>query len=242
MVVLPVTLPAVIARSAAPLALLLAGVLPGHAAPPARVEITYELTAKGMTIAELRETLEHDGKRYTIRSELRGKGLFALSARGNRNRTSSGSVAPEGLRPAEFRDQFGDRSQGASFDWARRMVLLDENGAKKSEPMNGPAYDRLSFHYTFAFSAPRADVSATISDGRANYLYVYKLAGRETIKTPIGDIEALKLVKQKDPGDDRGSELWLDIKRGYLPVRALAIEKDGSQIDQVVTRIDEKTK
>ena len=212
------------------------------AAPPSRVEITYELTAKGMTIAELRETLEHDGRRYTIRSELRGKGLFALSARGNRNRVSSGTVAANGLKPAEFRDQFGDRSQGASFDWGRRVVLLDENGEKKTEPMNGPAYDRLSFHYTFAFSAPRADVSATISDGRANYLYVYKLAGRETIKTPIGDIEALKLVKQKDPGDDRGSELWLDIKRGYLPVRALAIEKDGSQIDQVVTRIDEKTK
>ena len=49
--------------------------------------------------------------------------------------------------------------------------------------------------------------------------------------------EALKLVKQRDPGDDRGTELWLAVRHHYVPVRVLVVEKDGTRLDQVATRV-----
>src|SRR5262249_48959567 len=46
------------------------------AAPPARIKVTYELSAKGMS-GDAIETLEHDGKTYSIVSEAKGRGILA---------------------------------------------------------------------------------------------------------------------------------------------------------------------
>ena len=98
--------------------------------------------------------------------------------------------------------------------------------------------DRLSFMWSFAFHPPTGkQVQALLSDGRGLSSFRYVVAGTEVLRTAAGDIEALKLVKQRDPGDDRGTEIWLAPKRHFLPVRILVIEKDGTRIDQVVTRI-----
>jgi len=69
-------------------------------------------------------------------------------------------------------------------------------------------------------------------------VYAYAVAGRETLKTAAGEFESLKLVKQRDPGDERATEIWLAVKRHYLPIRVLVIEKDGTRLDQIVTRIE----
>ena len=49
-----------------------------HAAPAQHVEIAYELGRNGAAMAEMVETLEHDGKSYRISARMKGKGLFAL--------------------------------------------------------------------------------------------------------------------------------------------------------------------
>ena len=66
----------------------------------------------------------------------------------------------------------------------------------------------------------------------------YAVAGRETLKTPAGDFEALKLVKQRDAGDERETEIWLAAKRDFLPLRIVVVEKDGTRRDQILTRIE----
>ena len=76
-----------------------------------------------------------------------------------------------------------------------------------------------------------------LSDGRGFSSFRYALAGSELLNTPVGDIETVKLVKQLDPGDERGTEIWLASKRDFLPVRILVIEKNGARIDQMITRI-----
>jgi len=49
-------------------ALLIAALLPAAviAAPPPRVVVGYDMSRNGMVMAELKETLEHDGKSYRI--------------------------------------------------------------------------------------------------------------------------------------------------------------------------------
>jgi uncharacterized protein DUF3108 len=220
--------------------LLLAAIVPAAAlgAPPRHVIVHYELSYNGFVMADEQQTLEHDGKSYRIVSEGRGRGLFAL--RGTVTRSSAGAIAPEGLRPTEFRDQRGDRVATARLDWTNRTLTQERQGAKETEPLPENASDRLSFQWTFAFAPPKtAAVEAMVVDGRgAPVRYLYSVAGKETLKTALGDLETLHLVKQKEGDDKRGTEVWLDVKRDYIPVRVLVIDKDGARIDQVVTRIE----
>ncbi len=215
--------------------------LPAAAAPAQHVEIAYELSRNGTPIAEMVERLEHDGKSYRLSGQLKGKGVFAL--RGDAARTSRGTIGADGLRPVEFEDKrTGRDTSRAKFDWAAKTLTLQgKEGAAETKPLPPDIQDRLSFAYSFGFHVPgSAPVAVSITDGKGISASSYKVAGRETLKTPAGEFEALKLEREKKEPDDRTSEIWLAAKHGFLPVRILVIEKDGTRIDQVATRLTTK--
>ena len=196
------------------------------AAPPQKVEIAYEVARNGMALAEVSQRLEHDGRSYRLSETWKGKGVFAL--RGEAARSSQGAVAADGLRPQKFEDKRSGRdTRTAEFDSTTKTPTLQRQ-------------DQLSFMWTLAFSPPRDLVTASVADGKRVTSYTYKVAGRERVKTPAGEFDALKLVKHKENPDDKATEIWLAAKRNYLPVRILIVEKDGSKLDQVAVRINFK--
>ena len=91
--------------------------------------------------------------------------------------------------------------------------------------------------WSFAFAPPRGTVTVRVADGRKVTPYVYTVAGRERVKTPAGEFDGLKLVKQKDGPQAKSTEIWLAADRDYLPVRVLIIDKDGTRLDQLATKI-----
>lgn len=193
------------------------------AAPPQRVEIAYEVARNGVAIAEVAERLEHDGLSYRLQETWKGKGLYAL--RGEVQRSSRGAVAADGLRPVEFEDRRSGREP--------RRVAFDAQAS-------GPTLerqDRLSLLWTFAFAPPASSASVKVADGKGVTARVYQPAGRERVRVPAGEFDALKIVKRKDGPGDRGAEIWLAANRHHLPVRILITEKDGTRIEQVAVRI-----
>lgn len=214
----------------------------GLAAPPQRLMVQYDLSRNGSVMMEVIETLEHDGRGYRIESEARGKGLFALANRGAVKRSSRGTVASNGIKPVEFRDQRGSRApEVARFDWTRRVVVQEREGRSQTIPITDDMQDRLSFAWGFAFAPPLGkEVAATIADGRGTTRYHYTVAGKETLKTAAGEIETLHLVKRRDGDEDRATEMWLALRNHFVPVRILVVEKDGTRLDQLATRLDSK--
>ena len=209
------------------------------AVPPQRIVIHYDVSYNGLVMAEGRESIQHDDHSYVAESELRGKGVFSVIQRGTVKRTSRGDITPGGLRPLEFRDQRGDRTpEFARFDWAARSVSHERDSERKSSPIGEGTHDRVSFVWNFSFVPPKGQIAAQVVDGRGATQFRYAIAGRETLKTAKGDMEALHLVKIRDPGDARETELWLAVQRSYIPVRLLVVEKDGTRVDQLVTRIE----
>ena len=208
-----------------------------HAAPPAQVEIDYDVLRNGNAMAEVQDRFEHDGRTYRLVEQWHGKGLFALL--GGITRTSSGTLGSGALRPLEFSDvRTGRDPVRAVFDWADGTLKLEANGKTRTEPMPAHAQDKLSMLYAFAFHLPeRAPVSINATDGKGVSHYVFEAAGRQEIDTPAGQFDALRLVKRKDGPDDHGTEIWLAREHGYLPIRVLITDKDGTRVDQVVTRI-----
>jgi uncharacterized protein DUF3108 len=196
------------------------------AAPPPRVEIGYEVSRNGLVVAQVQERLEHDGHSYRLSETVSGKGIFAK--RGVSTRSSQGAVAADGLRPQKFEHKRSGRDTlQAEFDpHARTPTLLRQDG--------------LSFVWSFAFAPPKKTVNVKVADGKDLTTYVYQVAGRERVKTPAGEFDALKLVKRRDDPQDKVTEIWLAAARHYLPVRILIVDKHGTRLDQLAVKISDQ--
>lgn len=218
--------------------LLISAAALAQAAPPARVEIEYEITRNGKPMAEVVERLEHGNGSYQLVETWRGRGMYALLGRAKR--TSQGSLGADGLRPREFADErSGRHTARAWFDWNAKTLTMRYKGASRTEPMPANAQDRLSFLLALAFSPPKAQpTSFHVANGRGVSHHIYRLNGRERLTTPAGEFEALKLIRRNE-GSGEVTEIWLAANRSYLPVRILVVEKDGTRFEQVATRISQ---
>ena len=79
-------------------------------------------------------------------------------------------------------------------------------------------------------------VGVSVADGKRVSQYTYQPAGRERIKTPAGEFDALKFVKKRERPEDKATEVWLAADR-QVPLRVLVVDKEGTRIDQVAARI-----
>jgi len=190
--------------------------------PPRKVEIIYQVIANGVPIAEVTQSLEHDGRNYRLTENWKGKGAFAL--KGNATRTSSGAVAADGLRPRQFEDKRAGRDpQQVTFDPAAKIPTLKQQ-------------DQLSLLWSFAFAPPSKLAAVDVADGKHVSHYVYQPAGKEKVMTPAGEFNTLKFIKKRETPDDKATELWLSADK-RIPVRLLVIEKNGTKLDQVAAKI-----
>ena len=207
------------------------------AVPPQRVTIQYEMSRNGSAMAEVSDTLQHDGRNYSVSSEVQGKGIYALM--GVLKRSSKGRVEPTGLQAGEYRDQRGNRAPVvAKFDWAKRTITQESDGKTETLEMPPTLHDPLSMAYTYSFVPPSGrEIRFSRADGKGVTPFRFNVVGTEKIKTPAGEMPALHLSKERDGPEDKETDIWLASERNFLPVRILVVEKDGTRIDQIVTRM-----
>jgi hypothetical protein len=204
-----------------------------QAAPPARIEIAYEMSRDGSVVADVLEVLEYGGGRYQITETSRGRGVYALA--GRFKRISRGTVDANGVRPLEFTDERPGRDSRAVFDWQARTVTTQHKGAPRILPMPPEVQDRLSFLLAFALFPPReTSLTYNIADGRGLSAQQYSVEAGGKLKTPAGEFSTLKLVRLKQ---HERIETWLAAELGHLPVRVLMLDKDGRRLEQVAVRI-----
>lgn len=171
--------------------------------------------------------------RYEIDSETVALGFITLL-----KRSSRGTVGALGLMPDEFRDERKTKTPAvARIDRARKVVTLDQ-GESREEPLLDPLYDQLSFTYSFVVRPPDAEeYRFYMTDGKRISNYVYRKVDTEMIDSSLGKLETVHLRKIQDAEDERGAELWLSPAHHFLPVKAVVTEKDGTRLEQVVTKI-----
>jgi hypothetical protein len=218
------------------IALSLGGWTAAHAAPASHVELACEVSWNGSVVADVTYALDHDGKSYSLVERWKGRGIYGLI--GEAKRTSRGTIGAGGGRPIFFAvAPPAPATATARFDWDAKSLTLEFRQGPQQRPMPEHAQDRLSFLFSFAFNAPgKRPVEFKVVDGKGIADYVFDVAGREPLKIPAGEFEALRLVERTvKPGED--NEVWLDPARSYLPVRVLVVQKDGTRIDQVAVRI-----
>jgi len=206
--------------------------------PPARVDLEYDLMRNGSKMAEVVERLEHGNGTYQLTETWKGRGVYALLGRAKR--TSEGNLGADGPRPREYVDERSGRdTQRVSFDWSANTITRRYKGATRTEPVPADTQDRLSFLLALTFYSQKGEpVSFHIADGRGMSRHTYRPNGRERLATPAGEFDTLKLLR-KNEGSGEVSEVWLAADRGYLPVRIVILEKDGTRYEHVAKRISQ---
>lgn len=213
---------------------------PGWAAqPPQRVQMEFAVSSGSMDLGEGRDVLEHDGKTYSVVSELKTVGVAAILYKLDIRRQSRGLVTKDGLRPQHFEEARTRKpKRAADFDWDAKTIKLTDGDRVETLPLPDNTFDQTSFTYAFAFKASLDDLPpVNLTDGRKLSDYTYKVLGREKLKTPIGELEALHIRKVQDADDKRGFEVWLSVEHHNLPVRIRYVEKNGQVVDSTITRI-----
>jgi hypothetical protein len=208
---------------------------------PTRIAISYSIRS-GALEGEANDTLEikqENGTRnYAISSAIRALGLLALAQSGNILRDSVGTITEQGLQPSRFFDQRpGKLPRVSTFDWEKGLLTINNRGSEQQKPLPIGTQDRLSFLYCFAFSPPPNDGPLEVyeTDGRTLKL-VHYVVDKETLKTPIGELETIVLTKLLHGDDKLVRKIWLAPAYYMLPVRIVSTESD-LLLDHMVTRI-----
>ncbi|NWG86583.1 MAG: DUF3108 domain-containing protein [Hydrogenophilaceae bacterium] len=197
--------------------------------PPAlpeafRIRFLVQGNEGGLTLGRLDHIWRRSGDHYSLVGIARATGLFAVFYSGLLSQTSDGRITAAGLRPENYWMQRGKKSYTAAFDWGRSAVRL--GGPYGALPVEAGAQDYLSVVYQVALF-PRAKAgSVVVVNGKRAKSYRYQELGREVIRLPLGEVEAIHL-RIGQGGEEGDMELWLRAQPPQLPIKMYLIDNKG---------------
>lgn len=207
---------------------------------PRPFSASYALHSMGTQFATMKRSLRHlENGDYLYSSETNTIGLLAMLRKDRVLEQSTWRFATGQLQPVSYQYTHTggkkNRNVEVNFDWTARRITNTINGSSWQMPIQAYIMDKLLYQLAIMFDldAGKKLISYAIADGGKIKTYDFELVGRETIHTPIGDFEALKLVRHK-PNSDQKTAIWCARELGYLPVRVDNIEENGRQTMAII--------
>ncbi|MBV9889760.1 MAG: DUF3108 domain-containing protein [Rhizobacter sp.] len=161
--------------------------------------------------------------------------------------TSEGTIDRHGLAPVRFVDQ---RARGAAqaANFVRESGRITFSGTGVEWPLVAGVQDRLSWMIQLAgivaadpgllHEGARITMAVVGARGDAD-VWSLRYIGEESVETPGGSVQAVKLLREGHGANDTTAEVWLDPARSYLPVRATLRNSSGTpEYDLLLGRID----
>ena len=215
--------------------------------PPPSAELRYTIKAKQKGIPVSGEALVKwqlgsgiNAQSYSIVTETRvvlfGKILDA---------SSFGHIDMYGLAPDRFVEKrFGKTESVTRFDRTTKTTYFTESA--QTYTIKGGEQDRTSATWqlvTLARAAAEKFVVGSewkmfVAGRRDAEDWSFKVAGTETITTPLGEFSAVHFIKAPPPDSkDQQLEIWLAPKLEWYPVRLKFSDADGDNVDQLLGSI-----
>lgn len=200
---------------------------------PTPFKAEYNLYSKGLEVAHIERVLkpQADGT-YVYESHSHTVGMLALFRDDRITERSHWRLTDSGFRPLEYiyhhRGSKKNRNVNIKFDWNKakvRMQVDDDHWQMDLEP---DTLDKMLYQLAIMRDLKIGfdTVTYRIADGGKMKTYDFETFGLETIKTPYGDFETLKVERFRDDRE-RETILWCAQALDYLPVKVVNIEPDG---------------
>lgn len=211
---------------------------PVEIALPRSVRIRYQVSMGegGFIIGEAIQELRHDGHTYEMRSTAATTGLAGLFKPVQVVNISRGDVVAGGLRPREFRiERDKGTAESARFEWPVSRVLLS-NG--RDFPLESGAQDMLSmFGQLPLMLGETAAFSLPVVTGKKVERYDFAVLGQETITTPRGERETVRL-RSGQADSKESSVVWLGLEDALLPIKIRYVDRRGDVYEQIADHIE----
>lgn len=130
------------------------------------------------------------------------------------------------LQPAKYhyeRKGMGKNKQvSSSFDWQENLVT--HKGTTSA--LTAGTLDKLSYQYKLRLDVAQAIADSeqnpkleyTIADEEKRKIYKFRIAGRETLDTPLGELRTIRIDRIRQD-TDRQTSLWLALDHDLILVK-----------------------
>lgn len=213
---------------------------------PPSADLSYAIKArqKGFSIGgEALVSWRVAGAKYTLRADTRAMLLGSILE----NR-SEGLIDGFGVAPVQFYEKRIRREPyTTNFDRASKTISFTED--KQTYVLKGGEQDRSSVSWQLvavARAAPEKFVPGSewtffVAGRRDAEPWTFKVVKLENIRTGLGPVDALHLVRLPPP-DAKGQalDIWLAPSHEWYPVRVRFTDSDDEYVDQTLDKIVKK--
>jgi hypothetical protein len=217
---------------------------PVNLPPSADLSYTIQARQKGFSISgEALVSWRVSGAAYTLHSDTRAK-LFGSIVE---NR-SEGVIDSFGIAPVQFYEKrIRKEPWTTTFDRAGKTISFTED--KQTYPIKGGEQDRASVSWQLVAVAraapekftPGSELTFFVAGRRDAEPWTFKVANRENIRTGLGPVDALHLVRLPPPDSkDQALDIWLAPSYEWYPVRLRFSDSNDEFVDQTLDKIVKK--
>lgn len=193
----------------------------------------YLVKLNGIQAGELLRTLTtDDGGLRRFSSVSQAKGVFSFFKPDVIEESSVWTLEKGRVKPQEYLYQrTGGKKEKylqMQFDWPAKKVSIDDKKHPWQLDLETGVLDKLIYQISLMRDLDRGirEVDYRIADGGRLKTYQIRVMGEETITTPMGEIDTIKLTRHRDKPGDRETTLWCAPALNYLPVKLEHVEDD----------------
>ncbi len=137
------------------------------------------------------------------------------------------------------------RHEHIRFDWQDRLAHVSTRDGEQTHELPDGALDQLAFtaqmrldvQIALERDSGRSDFTYTIMDEHGTDEHLYRLQGKETLETPFGVLETLRLERIREPDSPRTTTVWLAPEAGYIMARLLQTEENGPDTELLLSSL-----
>lgn len=183
------------------------------------------------TTISLRKT---NGNTWEYRSFSKPTGWFASIMGLSVTETSTLQNQDDRLRVTDYRYDRTGKSKHVhlKFDWQNMSVTNSINGDQWTMPVPEGTTDKLSIILVLMTHLKKqsADASFPVADGGRLKYYDFTIAAKELLKTSIGNINSIKIHRNKRGRSDKTTTLWLAPDLDFLLLKMEKQDNNGKII------------
>lgn len=226
--------------------LVLCAALPALAAPLPAFNASYTVHKGNLLLGEMRRTLsKQDDGRQVFETETRSGGLVALFVKDLIIERSEWEYHAGRIRSLHYsyRKTGGkkERRLDQLFDWERGVVNGDgsEHGSNKI-PITAGTLDKLVYQLALMtdLKQGKTELAYTLIDDDQIKIYRFRVAGEETLTTPLGALKTLKIERIMDADSKRRTTLWCAPSLDYLLVRLDQQENGADEFSALIKTVE----
>ena len=133
-----------------------------------------------------------------------------------------------------------DKFMALNFDWQADRLHIDDGKQPWQLKLEHGTLDKLVYQIALMsdLKTNKQQFNYRIADGGKLKTYDIRIITEEVIKTPLGKINTVKLIRYRSNNNKRQTTLWCAPALNYLPVKLEHTEKGGSVFTALLRKLD----